>query len=769
MFDSLPSPDALRQLPQNDRLMRLHFPHNDGPNAVLLIDQMTANEELSKSFSFHLDLLSDDAYLEMKEFMGVMMTVELEQADGSARYFNGYVTDAARLGSNGGYCSYRVTLSPWLDLLRNRVDNFIYQDQNLLQTIDSIFGDYQPYSDYRTQVYDSVPTETFRVQGGRVHPHDPHGETDYNYLHRRLEEKGWYYWYEHRQDGHTLVISDNSVYAAEPIDGSGRVRFHGDPATMPEDTLQHWDTQRLLSPSKVSLTSFDFKHPQVAQANTETRNEQGSVLRTEVYEYSGAYGFRDLDAGEQQATLRMEEHESAAKVFEGRGNCRFLQPGRTFELRDHFVHDQDDSLDRQFLVRRICHIASNNYLQGNATGPVYTNQFTAQRKTIPYRPGRNHNSSQPRMYGIQSAIVVGPPGEEIYCDEYGRVRVQFHWDREGQHDEKSSCWVRVSTTWAGSNFGAIAVPRVNQEVLVQWIDGNPDLPIITGRVYNQANMPPWDLPGNKTQSGILSRSTKGGQYSHANALRFEDKKGEEEVWLHAEKDQRIEVEHDESHWVGHDRTKTIDHDETVLVKHDRTETVNNNETITVHNNRLERVDHNETISIGDNRAEDVGKNETISIGQNRSETVGQNETVHIGDNRSVTIGGSKSETVGKAKTETIALAKMLTIGGLYQTTVGGAMNTSVVLMQTEQVGLSKDVKVGKTLSISAGDRIELICGDSKITLLPKSVHIESPDIHLKAANHVHVDGPKDVMLNSGTAQAAPKNGDKDNSAGGGAQ
>ena len=752
MPDALPSLTSLRQ---TNRLMKLHFPHNDGPSAVLLIDQMTAEEELSRSFRFTLDLLSDDAYLEMKDFMGVMMTVELEQADGSARYFNGYVTDAARTGSDGGWCTYRVTLSPWLDLLRNRVDNYIFQDQSFLDTIDEIFADYSPYADYRTQVYGAVAPETFKVQGGMVHPHGPHGETDYNYLHRRLEEKGWYYWYEHHKDGHTLVISDNSVNAAQPIDGTGRIRFHGDPATMPEDTIQHWDTQRLLAPSKVSLTSFDFKHPQVVQANTETRNEQGPVLRTEVYEYSGAYGFSDFAAGEQQATLRMEEHESEAKVFEGRGNCRFLQPGRTFELRDHFVHDQDDSLDRQFLVRRICHVASNNYLQGNEAGPVYTNQFTAQRKTIPYRPGRNHNSSQPKMYGIQSAIVVGPPGEEIYCDEYGRVRVQFHWDREGQHDEKSSCWVRVATTWAGSNFGAIAVPRVNQEVLVQFLDGNPDLPIITGRVYNQANMPPWDLPGNKTQSGILSRSTKGGQYSHANAIRFEDKKGEEEVWLHAEKDQRIEVEHDESHWVGHDRSKTIDHDETVHVKHDRTEVVDNNETITVHNNRVERVDHNETISIGDNRTEDVGKNETISIGQNRTETVGQNESItvgqnrtrHVGANEAVNIGHNQSVSVGGAKTETVALAKALTVGLGYQVSVGGAMNTTVGLIQGEQVGMSKTVTVGKSYSITAGDELEITVGKSSFKMdKDGNITLKGVKLLIEGSGPVQVNG-HDIDLN----------------------
>jgi type VI secretion system secreted protein VgrG len=313
------------------------------------------------------------------------------------------------------------------------------------------------------------------------------------------------------------------------------------------------------------------------------------------------------------------------------------------------------------------------------------------------------------------------------------VRVQFHWDREGQYDDKSSAWVRVASTWAGSNFGFVAIPRIGQEVLVQFLDGNPDRPLITGRVYNQQNMPPWELPANQTQTGMLSRSSTGGEYENANAIRFEDKKGAEEVWLHAEKDQRIEVENDESHWVGHDRTKTIDRDETVHVKHDRTETVDNNETITVHNNRTERVDHNETLSIGDNRTEDVGQNETISIGQNQSVT--------IGDNRSVTIGGNKSETIAQAKAESIGLGKALSIGLGYQTTVGGAMNTTVGLMQAEQVGLSKSVMVGNKFSITAGDELEITVGKSSLVMKSDgTVLINGTTFNFSASGPVQING-----------------------------
>ncbi|AVS86776.1 type VI secretion system tip protein VgrG, partial [Paracidovorax avenae] len=217
---------------------------------------------------------------------------------------------------------------------------------------------------------------------------------------------------------------------------------------------------------------------------------------------------------------------------------------------------------------------------------------------------------------------------EIWTDEYGRIKVQFHWDRLGAMDENSSCWMRVATSWAGSGFGAISIPRIGQEVIVDFLNGDPDYPIVTGSVYNAANMPPWALPGNATQSGIKTKSSKGGAFGDgmkngagdANAIRFEDKKGAEQVWLHAQKDQLIEVENDEDHWVGQDRRKTIDRDETNVIHRDRTETVDRDEKITVHGWRTEEVDGDETITIHSNRKERVDHNETISIGDNRDET-----------------------------------------------------------------------------------------------------------------------------------------------------
>ena len=370
----------------------------------------------------------------------------------------------------------------------------------------------------------------------------------------------------------------------------------------------------------------------------------------------------------------------------------------------------------------------------------------AHPTSVPYRP--ETVTPKPRTQGPQTAVVVGPAGEEIWTDQYGRVKVQFHWDRVGAMNEKSSCWVRVSTSWAGPQFGAIHIPRIGMEVIVDFLNGDPDYPIILGCVYNAVNMPPWSLPANATQSGILTRSSKGGAPGagmgagggDANALRFEDKKGQELLWAHAEKDFLSETENDESKWVGRDRRKTVDRDEINHIGRDRTETVDRDETITVHNHRSERVDHNEKISIGDNRDEDVGLNETIAIGRNRTETVGLNESVtvgknqtfNVGDNRSKSVGKNEKDSigknwsinVGKFKTETIGMAYMQNVGlgrmenvGLgYNLNVGAVMATVVGLNQSTNVAMNKSTSVGKTYAITAADEFSVTVGKSVLVM-----------------------------------------------------
>ncbi len=676
---------------QHQQLVRLHFPKNDGPEVPMVANRLDALERLSGDFQFTVEVLSSDPRIPLKSVLGKLVTIELTREQGEPRWFSGYVFEFRFVGIEGGLAQYDMVLLPWLAFLRLRKDNYIFHGATVEQQTGEIFADYET-TDWRAVALGTDPVMTDAVQ---------FDESDYNYLHRRWEALGWHYWYEHRQDGHTLVLSGDSTLS-NPLDAPGPdIPFH-DEATLAED---HGFTQvtpvRRLSSTAVAATSFDFKNPRPQASDTPTQNEQGDVPELEVYEYSGAYGFPTREAGQAFVRLRMEEIEAAGKHFSAIGNFRGVMPGRWFRLGGHF--DQQvlgsNASDHEFLVIDVQHTAANNYGADVALPAHYHNRVTCLRKKIPWRPSRGFNSSEPRIYGLQTAIVVGPKGTEIHSDEYGRVRVQFHWDREGKFDEKSSAWVRVASTWAGSNFGFIAVPRIGQEVLVQFLDGNPDRPLITGRVYNAANMPPWELPAHQTQTGILTRSSQGGGYENANALRFEDKKGSEEVWLHAEKNQRIEVEHDESHWVGHDRNKVIDHDELVQVKHDR----------------FNNIDVNHT--------EKIGSNHTETIGANHKQTIGKNQAIKIGKNLTETVGMANIQNVGLAKIANIGLGYAINVGAGYSVNVGGLANFVVGGAFNEQVGKSRGISAGDNVTVNAGKTMSLT-GVDKITANGKEVFIE---------------------------------------------
>ncbi len=695
-------PEALLGTAQTNRLLRLSFPHEDGPRALMLVNSLDAAEGLSRDFRFTVEVLSNDANIPLTDVQGRMVTVSLVREDGSMRYFNGYVFEFQFVKTDGGHAYYRMQLAPWMAYLRLRRDYYLFHSKTVQQQTTDIFNDY-PVADWQARIHGEDAGMTDACQAT---------ESDYNYLHRRWEERGWHYWYEHRADGHTLVLADDTT-RADAIDGdSPEIPFQREAGAKEDDAIGDWSPVRRIVPGKVALASFDFKNPRPQMTSLPVINDQGKVHQIETYDYTGAYGFMAGDDADAQARRRTEEIEASAKHFEGGGNDRTAQPGRWFSLTGHF-----DSQDSEFLILEVRHSASNNYQTGTLAPAHYSNALTCIGRNVPWRPGRGFNSQAPKLYGLQTATVVGPAGDEIHTDEYGRVRVQFHWDRVGQYDEKSSAWVRVATAWSGPNFGMTSIPRIGTEVIVQFLDGNPDRPLITGMVPNAQTMPPWSLPDNKTQSGILSRSTPGGGYDNANAIRFEDKKGAEQLWLHAEKDQLTEVEHDEDKWVGNDRRKTIDRDETNHIKHDRTETVDNNETITVHNDRKERVDHNETISIGDNRTEDVGKNETIDI------------------------GGTRNVTIGHVKIETVGLAKIVTIGGAYQTTVGAAMNTTVALMQAEEVGLSKTVMVGQKISYTAGEEFRIEVGASTFVMKKDGrIEISGKEIIIRGSKKVELHG-----------------------------
>jgi type VI secretion system secreted protein VgrG len=522
---------------KHNQLIRLHFPKKDGPSAALVANRLDAHESLSRDFQFAVEVLSNNPQIELKTVLGKMVTIELTREAGEPRYFNGYVFEFRFVRVESGLAVYDMVLLPWLAFLRLRKDNHLFHGKTVEAQTSDIFADYNT-ADWRAHALGPDPVMTDACQ---------FDESDYNYLHRRWEALGWSYHYEHRMDGHTLVLSGDSTLC-DPIAGAApSIPWH-DKATLAEDHgIVQFTPVRRLSPALVAATSFDFKKPRPVQTASNTSNQQGDVPALEIYEYTGAYGFSSREAGDAYARLRMEEIDSAAKHFEAIGNCRGVQPGRWFALTGHF----DQQLlggaapgEHEFLLTEAKHTAANNYEDGQAAVASYHNRFSCQRKKIAWRPSRGLNSIEPKIYGLQTAIVVGPEGAEIHSDEYGRVKVQFHWDRHGQYDGKSSAWIRVSSSWTGKGYGFLAVPRVGQEVIVQFLDGNPDRPLITGCVYNAANMPPWGQPENHHRTGLQTRSTPGG--NGFCEIVIQDKAGDELINIHSQKDMVTTVQNNQA-------------------------------------------------------------------------------------------------------------------------------------------------------------------------------------------------------------------------------
>jgi type VI secretion system secreted protein VgrG len=691
---------------QKNRLFTIDASPPGVPELVLM--DFDGTEGLSQLFDIQLRLASQDPNIELKQMIGqpVTMTLQLSGAIASSeqRYFHGYVTSFSHLNTDGGLAIYDATVRPWLWMLSRRQDIRIFQEQTVETILSEVFREYGGIASYEFRLSRATPNRSYCTQ---------YRETDLDFALRLMQEEGLFFYFEHAKTGHKLIVTDSST-TAQPIDGFSALMPYAKGEALDDiDVITSFGSRRELTPGRVALKAVDYKVPNARRfQSSKTDVDQGDVPSYEIYDYVGPQGFPDSDRGYDLASFRAEALAANSKSFFGTSTSRRLMPLRYLQLEDHYDHRDAQPEDRRFVILTVTHSGQNNYQAGKGAAS-YSCSFTCIRKKVPYRPLLT--IARPTIPGPQTAVVVGPPGEEIYTDPLGRVKVQFHWDRLGKKNESSSCWVRVGQPWAGKGFGMIQIPRIGEEVVVLFLDGNPDRPLIISRVYNAQNMPPWTLPANATQSGILTRSSKGATSANANAIRFEDKRGQEEVWIHAEKDQRIEVEHNESHTVGNDRTKTIDHDETVQVKNDRTET--------------------------------VGNNETITIGSNRTEQVGGNETLNVGGNRSETIDGAQNLTIALASAETVGLAKALTIGGAYTVTVAGAVNTAAGLASAEEVGLSKATMVGKTYTLTAGDRIELKTGSASLVLESNGhITLSGTQVLIEGSGPVQING-KDVDIN----------------------
>ncbi|PBP34561.1 type VI secretion system tip protein TssI/VgrG [Pseudomonas syringae] len=546
--------DLLSMLsPQNKRLFKLNT-FASGGDEEMLLEHFSGSESLSRLFELNLALLSQRSDVKLKSLIGRPATVEIELADGSIRYINGYVNRFSIQGSDGGLSRYSAVLGPWLWMLTCRFDTRTFQDKTVQDVLTEVFGSYGAFPKYEFRLSKSLKNHSYVTQ---------YRESDFNFVQRLLENEGLFYYFEHTADSHVMVVVDDSSTLV-PLAEQPQIRFHTASVTETADSITQWSATRQLQSGKISVRTFDYRQPNNAlPVSMQSMNQQGDIDSFEIYDFPGQYTHGNYEDGEAMVRSRIEALELLGKTFYGDSNCRAMKPGYTFELTQHYEHDAGTSENRQFLIISVDHVGSNNYLTGDQAG--YLNKFVCVRKKIAYRP--QLATRRPSINGPQTAIIVGPPGEEIYTDEMGRVKVQFHWDRNGQFDDKSSCWVRVAQSGASGGFGSIQIPRVGDEVVVVFLDGNPDRPLIMGSLYNSQNTPPWSLPANKTQSGFLTRSMKG-DGGTANFFRFEDKAGAEQLIMHAERNMDTEIEVDETHKVGNNRTMTVDGRQTEIIKKD---------------------------------------------------------------------------------------------------------------------------------------------------------------------------------------------------------
>ena len=695
------------------RLMEISTPLD---HDVLLFHGMHAREELSRLSEFQINLLSEKDSINVDDILGKAVSVALELPKGGTRYFNGFVTRFSAGGTVGRYHRYRAEVRPWLWFLSRTSDCRIFQEMTVPDIIKKVFADHK-MADFSMELTGSYKTRTYCVQ---------YRETDLNFVSRLMEEEGIYYYFRHTKGHDTLVVTDSSS-KHEPFSGCEKLPFIApEKAARPDvDHIVNWDFSREVQPGVYAQDDYDFERPSVEIKTRKVLTRSYTPSDYEMFDYPGRY--LQSGDGQQLASVRIDEYGSQFETANAVTNARGLSVGCSLNVYGCPRADQN----REYLVL----LAEYDLEYGEyesvpqPEGADYTCSFVAMSTKQQFRPRRL--TPKPFVQGPQTAMVVGPGGDEIYTDKYGRVKVQFHWDRYGKQDQNSSCWIRVSSPWAGKAWGGISIPRIGQEVVVDFLEGDPDQPIIIGRVYNAEQMPPYELPANMTQSGVKSRSSKSGTPDNFNELRFEDKKGEEQVFLHAEKNQDIEVENDETHWVGHDRKKTIDNDESTNVKHDRTETVDNNETITIHGNRTETVDKDETITIRGNRSENVSKDETITIDKNRTENVGQNESVTIAKDQSLTVQGNRTRDVTKDE----------------KVTIGKTQDINVSEGRKATIGKDDALSVSKKLIIDAGDQISITTGSASITLKKDgTITIKGKDITIDGSGKINIKASSDVVV-----------------------
>ncbi len=650
----------------------------------LLFWKLSGREALSEPYALGLTLLGTDARIDRSQLLGKSVTVTVPTQDmTSPRYFNGKVTRVAVSAvelSGTRYAVYQLSVESDLWPMQRDRNLRIFQGQTVPQIVKTLL------SESKVNVEDKL-SESYRVWDYCVQ----YQESSFDFISRLMELEGISYFFRHESGRHVMVLTD-AASQHQPFAGYESIPYHVTPSggSTDEEGISQWALTDSVTPGIYSLDDYDFRKPNawLFQARQNPNSPEPGGIN--VYDWPGR--FVDHGHGEFYARIHQERWQVEHQQIQGSATALGITPGHTFTLYNApFFSDNAEYLTTEANYW----LEENAYASGGSSQTMHRIDFTVIPSSVTYRPAQK--TAWPRTYGPQTAKVVGPQGESIWTDRYGRVKVKFHWDRQAKGDDTSSCWVRVSSAWAGQGFGGVQIPRVGDEVVVDFINGDPDRPIITGRVYNEASMPPWDLPGDATRMGFMTRS-KDGSVDNASFLFFEDSPGNESVQMHSEKDMMVSVENDQ--------TVNIDGNRTTTIKKTQTDTVTGAVSLTY---------------------QDIW-NTTVTNAVTSTFNGGETTTIQKGRKLDITSGGD-AVTVKGGRTTEITGDELQHVTGKF--------------MQRIDNGLETVIQEGQTETITGGVIINVNSGNWEQNVNSGTITITSPpDITLKSATNINLDAPK---------------------------
>jgi type VI secretion system secreted protein VgrG len=689
---------------------------------VLSLVGFTGEEVVSHLFRYQLEVIAkNETSVSFDKLLGQPINVRMVLEPQGKRFIHGICSRVSQAERDEKFTMYRMEVVPKLWLLTQRAQSRIFQHISVPDILKKVLAGL----DVNFQIQGTFDPRDYCVQ---------YRETDFNFVSRLMEEEGIYYYFDHSEDKHVIVIANAAAGHADLPVASEVLYRMGEPVKDQFMVVDRWEKSQELRAGKVTLWDhcFELPHKHLEASKTIMPNVQvggvthslqvGNNGQLEKRDWPGGYAQRfdgiDPGGGEQPSQiqkifqdnqrtvgLRMQEEAASSLEIQGGGHCRNFVAGHKFKLKTlEGSLEKESQADGDYVLTQVRHTAKMSGYRSEGPEFMYQNDFTCIPVALPFRPQRT--TPKPVVQGTQTAVVVGPAGEEIFTDKYGRIKVQFHWDAQGKNNADSSCWCRVATPWAGKQWGMIQIPRMGWEVMVAFEDGDPDKPFVMGSVYNAEQMPPYALPDNKTQSGIKTRSSLGGTEENFNEICFEDKKGEELLYIRAEKDHKLAVENDEAHWVGNDQEEEIDHDRHLMV--------HNDETVEIDGNRRETVVKDEEVTIKGDRAHEVKKNASLAVDGQMSTSVSKDESLDVDGKRTKRVGKDEDITIEGGRKTAITKDEIVTINGQMMITI----DKKYIQTVTDSIVIEGK----KDLLIKVGPA-SVIIKDGKVQICAKEVNV----------------------------------------------